>query len=187
MLNYNLTARQLPADWDHYFDWLDLTPEEFAGQQAYVDSIAYLRLYSVPTPDLLLSPIGGFGAKMGCEAIFHINARDFGVSAIALIFNPMMLLTDLMHAGLIPQSNGPLIPFVPVTRLPIKPRVPDLSDLSKSVGMILNGYITRTRALVAAFQGKVDLGTEVDYLDGRYKLVESGSLWNRSGVWELIT
>lgn len=179
------SVKQIPANWDNYFEWLEMTPENFAQQYAYLDATAYLRLYSIPTPDLTLVP-APYNSKMGCQAVFHMNGLNFEISAIAMVFNPQFIITDMMHASLIPQNNGPLIPFIPSSRVPIKPKPVDLSDLKSSVGMILNGYPRRTRALMAGWQEKVPIGTIVHYTDGRYQLVESGNPFNRSGLWEIM-
>lgn len=173
-------TQQYPATWANFNVYMNMSAEELTLQVAYWDAISYLAKYSVPAPILGNQDNVAPQNHPGVQATFISNGITLNASAILLVFNPTPVITDLMAAGAIP-----LIPFIQAYVPPSHVTPPisvDLKDLSKALGVDMPGYTPARKALVAAFQGKVALGTFTP--DNKWKLVDSGSPFNRDGVWE---
>lgn len=171
---------QYPATISNFMTFMNMTPDEIRGQNCFQDAIAYLLTFNIPFPEIGFAENVAAQNHPGVQCTFTIGPASIDVSAVLLIFNPLPVVSDLMHAGIIPSENR-IRPFIPPSHVS-GPIAIDTSDLSKALGPEIAGFSPIRRAVNPAFQGKVDLGTKTP--DGKWKLIHSGSPFNRTGVWE---
>lgn len=178
-----MAVTQIPANWDHYFEWINMTPEEVKQQVAYWDAVAYSRQYGCPVPEVILDD-PQMSAKPELFVVFTIGPGIYTFQCFAFVMNPTITVQELMNYGAIPKVY-PIVPYYPPSHKPIPPKI-DYTNLVASVGDILVGYVPQSRELKAPYQGHVALGSKVIYTDGNYTLTQT-SPFNQTGVWQIDT
>lgn len=175
---------QLKANISNILAFIQMSPDELGSQLSYQDAIAYLMMYNIPPPELRI-PVMTSGNNPGVEALFTIGGYSIQISAVLLVFNPMPVVIDMLHAGIIPMVYPK--PYVPPSH-EIPPPIIDLTNLQNALGPLMMGWEPKRKALTAPFQGQVTFGTFVtDITNGeKWELIDPNNLFNKMGVWQYM-